>query len=63
MSNKLIQQHLKNTVRLLNDPELIKVLNIFENNSYKKLEKTTRIVSYKWYFSHLIPSISYSFPL
>ena len=50
MSNKLIQQHLKNTVRLLNDQELIKVLNTFENNSYKKLEKITRMVSYKWYF-------------
>ena len=48
MSNKLIQQHLKNTIRSLNDQELIKVLTNFEANSSKKLEKTTRIISYKW---------------
>ena len=59
MSNKLIQQQLKSTLRSFNDQDLEKSLKHFELYSEKKVDKTTKMVSYKWYlFSQTIPNLS-----
>ena len=48
MANKLVQQQLKNIIRSLSDQELEKVLCGFEIASNSKVEKSCRMISYKW---------------
>lgn len=50
MANKLVQQQLKNIIRSLSDRELEKVLLNFENVSSTKLERSCKMISYKWYY-------------
>ncbi len=50
MANKLVHQQLKNIIRSLSDRELEKVLLNFENVSSAKIERSCKMVSYKWYY-------------
>ena len=61
MSNKLHCQQLKNIIRSLKDAELEEMLAAYEQIAKMHLEKTCRMISYKWYFIHLFNHlISYS---
>lgn len=55
MSNKLVQQQLKNIIRSLSDQELEKVLSSFEAISNSQVEKSCRMISYKWYEKYFLP--------